>query len=375
MLDLQERLYTSTEVAEILGVSLRSVYRYLEEGKLNAEVKTATGRHRFTKKNILDFLYPDGKVPTGAIPEQKQKDISQSTMNEVNQDMVMPSVPIRARPQPQTQTQTQTQPQPQNQTQPQAKTQPQPYFQAAETTMPEEVKKSEVKQEEVTQEEPVDWLAKFREAAKKFREEEEASEKAKVARPQEVKQEPAVDYKPEPKVEPRKEEPRYYNEAIKPTREAPVSYSADETITGLGASYKPEKEKPSDESFMYFYKSGLGGLKDIAQNIDKVARNSELSYAFTLNAGLSLFKPIKPFSLLHVYVKSEDKEFFEKMLRLSPSTEEDSQLCLIQSKSSGVFTSSTEMHGLFVVSKEQLLKDIKQVGDTSLLEEAKGILN
>src|SRR5689334_22776588 len=58
-MNLEEKLYTSTEVAQILGVSLRSVYRYLEENKLDAEVKTATGRHRFTKQNILDFLYPN----------------------------------------------------------------------------------------------------------------------------------------------------------------------------------------------------------------------------------------------------------------------------------------------------------------------------
>ena len=57
-LDIKDRLYTSSEVAEILGVSLRSVYRYLEEGKLDADIKTATGRHRFSKKNILDFLQP-----------------------------------------------------------------------------------------------------------------------------------------------------------------------------------------------------------------------------------------------------------------------------------------------------------------------------
>ena len=59
-MQLEDRYYTSTEVAEILGVSLRSVYRYMEDNKLTAEIKTATGRHRFTRQNIIDFLYPDG---------------------------------------------------------------------------------------------------------------------------------------------------------------------------------------------------------------------------------------------------------------------------------------------------------------------------
>ena len=68
-MDLEDRLYSSTEVADILGVSLRSVYRYLEDGDLKAEVKTATGRHRFTRQDILNFLYPDSaKASTQNVP-------------------------------------------------------------------------------------------------------------------------------------------------------------------------------------------------------------------------------------------------------------------------------------------------------------------
>ena len=66
-LDIKDRLYTSSEVAEILGVSLRSVYRYLEEGKLDADIKTATGRHRFSKKNILDFLKPGSSSENSSV--------------------------------------------------------------------------------------------------------------------------------------------------------------------------------------------------------------------------------------------------------------------------------------------------------------------
>src|SRR3990167_1683570 len=64
--ELEDRLYTSTEVADVLGVSLRSIYRYLEENKLQADVKTATGRHRFSKQNILQFLYPLGNTVSQA---------------------------------------------------------------------------------------------------------------------------------------------------------------------------------------------------------------------------------------------------------------------------------------------------------------------
>ena len=75
MINLEDRLYTTAEAANLIGTSLRSVYRYVKEGKLAAETKTAAGTLRFTKKAILAFLYPHqepeepsvrGKPPTPA---------------------------------------------------------------------------------------------------------------------------------------------------------------------------------------------------------------------------------------------------------------------------------------------------------------------
>ena len=80
-LDIKDRLYTSSEVAEILGVSLRSVYRYLEEGKLDADIKTATGRHRFSKKNILDFLKPGSSSETSTVAPVKSVEFSKPVEN------------------------------------------------------------------------------------------------------------------------------------------------------------------------------------------------------------------------------------------------------------------------------------------------------
>src|SRR3989304_8782876 len=118
--ELEDRLYTSTEVANILGVSLRSVYRYLEDGKLDAEMKTATGRHRFTKQNILDFLSPQesNRVPA-AKPEVKS----------VEAEAVVEEVPVA----------------------------------------------------QVEAEEEVDWLAKFRAAAAKYKTEAETEEEVPAA--------------------------------------------------------------------------------------------------------------------------------------------------------------------------------------------------
>lgn len=321
MIQLEERLYTSTEVAEILGVSLRSVYRYLEEGKLNAEIKTATGRHRFSKSDILDFLYPG---------EQKEQTKKTSSASKVE-----------------------------------AEQSPKPITSdTPEVKVSSDVKKEADKDEDDVQtfdaqigdsEEPVDWLAKFREAAQKFREENEALQKDAVT---------ANKVETEEKV---------------PVHETYVESSAfvqesKNTISGISESAVMETRESEPKTSLNFYRSGLGGLKDVAQNLDKSARKSDLDYAFTLNAGLSLYQPIKPFSVLHAYVRPADQVYFEKMLSLTPTDERNAQLCLLLSNNADVYERFEELHGLKVVDKETLAADVRALGDDSLRAEAENIL-
>ncbi len=301
MIQLEDKLYTSTEVADVLGVSLRSVYRYLEEGKLDAEIKTATGRHRFSKKNVLDFLYPDGS-------EQKIKSTPKPILTEKE---------------------------------------PTPKKSVAEAVKVEEVVKVEEIEEPAVveappeeakvEDEPVDWLAKFREAASKYKEE---AEKTKVSDVEE-------------------------------------SMSMADTMR-ISHENKPVQDitepKVQETIKRHYYRSSLGGLKDIAQNIDRGSKNSLLDYAFTLNAGLSLYKPIKPFSMLHAYIKSGDLAFFEKLLSLTPTDEANAQLCLILSEEAGLYKTKEELHGLSVVSKDRLLADVQSLGDSVLTAEASSIL-
>lgn len=308
MIQLEERLYTSTEVAEILGVSLRSVYRYLEEGKLDAEIKTATGRHRFSKKNIMDFLYPTGSTTPRVMEEVQETskvvkkapivETAHEETKKVMEDLVHTPTPSVDEPK---------------------------YVEETPVdATPEEETKSE--------EEPVDWLAKFREAAKKFREESEVA-----------------DTRQEEPVTPKQTTPNVSEVTSEPIRAVPTTK-------------------------ILHYRSSLGGLKDIAQNIDKTSRSAGVPYAFTMNAGLSLYKPIKPFSLLHAYVKPGDLPFFERVLGLTPSEETGAQLCLLVSSDTSIFANREEMHGLFVVSKAKLLEDITKSGDHTLTEEAKSAL-
>ena len=61
-MQLEDRFYTSTEVAEILGVSLRSVYRYLEDGKL---IEDPLWLKKFKVWGSLQKTCPAARGPTG----------------------------------------------------------------------------------------------------------------------------------------------------------------------------------------------------------------------------------------------------------------------------------------------------------------------
>lgn len=289
-IELEDRLYTSTEVANILGVSLRSVYRYLEDRKLVADIKTATGRHRFTKQNIIDFLSPQARKTVVSKP--KEEKIAVAVQKPVEKEVPEPAAVKEPAPEP------------------------------AEGDK-----------------EDVDWLSKFRTAAEKYKQQDEPAI-------EEVSAEQSV----EPKVEVVTEQP------------------ATETVSGLTAEPVEEKSEVVGVQFKY-YKSGIGGLKEIAQNIDKSARKSNIDYAFTSDAGLSLHKPIRPFAVINSYVRPENLDFFEKMLELTPADESSAQLCLQVYSDESIYQNRREMHGLYVVSDEQLKADLVSVGKEDLAKE------
>ncbi len=285
-LTFNEKLYTSTEVAQILGVSLRSIYRYLDENKIQAAVKTATGRHRFTKENINDFLHPS--VQRTSQPNQESRSVKvKDFVEESREEVYNPPYPEKNI---------------------------------------QDVQK-DIKVDETVKDEPIDWLARFRQAAEKYK-----TEEPKV---QEV---PVVDVQP----------------AMQVWEEPKVTAKIEEDI---------------EESEFNYYRSGVGGLKEIAQSLDKSAKNASLDYAFTMQAGLSLHKPIKPFSLIHAYIKVSDKSYFEKVLQLTPSTKDNAQLCLIASNEVKLYKDRNEMHGLQVVSDQQLKLDLLNEGETELANE------
>ncbi len=308
-MQLADRYYTSTEVAEILGVSLRSVYRYLEEDKIKADIKTATGRHRFTRQNILDFLYPEGEVPAQVIASKEEK-----------------FEPVKSAP----------------------VQQPVTYDPVVDDTFSSESTGDEdldadvfdnVTEDEV--EEEVDWLAKFKEAAAKHKEAAAVGVAAQA---------------PAQNVEPQVQE-------------------QSDSLGSLVDTPKQPAPEPAPLPGIYYYRSSVGGLRELAQYVHSAASKSNVPYAFTMNAGMSLHKLIRPFSILHVYVRSTDKAFFERALELTPTDEGSAQLCLFVNDSSMLYDSSKEMHGLWVVSDIQLRRDLLEHGESELAGELDEVVN
>ena len=78
--------------------------------------------------------------------------------------------------------------------------------------------------------------------------------------------------------------------------------------------------------------------------------------------------------MLHAYVRPSDVSFFEKTLVLTPTEEANAQLCLLVSDDNSIYTSREELHGLFVVSKDRLARDVKNLGDAGLTAEAQSVL-
>lgn len=373
-MNLQDRLYTSTEVAEILGVSLRSIYRYLEEGKLDAEVKTATGRHRFSKQDITNFLYPDKnaqeKVITyGSVETQvttpTNRPLSQAT-DVQNSDVILGnnvgvggfgnvSSSVFGSQDPFVNTNNvSTQPinRPVNVVPDQTRefgldartmhqvgvtdsfqTSPVNVVPEPVMTTPvapvysEPVRQPEAPVEEQPQESAIDWLKKFKESAKSF----------------------GVDEEP----------------------------NSRENIFGIGGTKPVTQEAPAFvepksstiREFCY-YRSSIDGLIDIAQTVDRISKKKSIPYMFTMSAGLSLHKPLKKhFSLLHVYVKPEHRKLFEEELDLSPTTELNAQLCLIISNEEDKYAAAVSVHGLSVVSNAHLREDLLEIGDDATVNE------
>jgi excisionase family DNA binding protein len=464
-LDLKDRLYTSSEVAEILGVSLRSVYRYLEEGKLDADIKTATGRHRFSRKNILDFLQPGGISKDQAesqltnsnnsgfddefdvldLPAISKSKKSEEAYDDFSFDLdedFFKSLDFDSKTVQATNVE-------QNNTDNSPKVSKGEYIDDDLEKLLKEFEEKEGSTSELEDfnfdstnnknkqnspaisnsfddEDDFDLDSFFKELEEEAEVNKINSDNSRLSAKNSVtessKDEFDFDFDidflneivEEKPLQPKQEEikpivgrnsiddseedsednwlERFRKAAQRNTSStssqpvkdtlsdnffdnSSINHFFDNAINNLSATnsiseetgLKTEKLKENRE---YYYSSSLNGLKEIAQNVDRIAKKFDTDYAFTLNAGLSLHKPISPFTLIHSYVRGRDLELFEDYLNLtevdSPS---EASVCLIVPNDSSIFEDSYELHGLYVVSNVQLRSDLIDKGFDKLARE------
>lgn len=469
-MDLDDRLYSSTEVSEILGVSLRSVYRYLDDGDLVADIKTATGRHRFTRRNILDFLYPQKEYVHKATSADTSKKMSaiggdaletgvntaskeEAASSIVKPKLVVDTTGVTKTPipgvgagaasdrnatlsidwlarfraaqearlkdtkigslQPQGVAPSPI-PVPQKPLAgpllggmtdsdtlgPQAASIADQGVAEAPTigggfsqqdyqdyddagTLPNDQPLSGAPPVKPSQ---IDWLAKFKAAREQLYKDQQgmpASPPARTSGTSVGMETKTVSYQSTPvsapavSVDPVVAFPSTsVTSAPSETSAQPVTPVTPATpvakVTSV-ADVPPQlaqvATQPTSDIGSFYYTSGLQGLKELAHTLHKSAATSLIPYGFTMYAGMSLYKSIKPFSVLHVYVKPDHRTFFEKVLRLTPCDKASAQLCLIASEDNVIFDTLKEMHGLKVVSTIRLKKDLYEVGEEKLAAE------
>jgi len=114
---------------------------------------------------------------------------------------------------------------------------------------------------------------------------------------------------------------------------------------------------PEAQVSYYFYRSPLGGLKDVARLLDQCSRQTGVPYALTLFGGLSLHYEIKPFSIIHAYVRSSDLNLFKKRLKLKETPRQKANLCLMTTRQD-VFRDARRMRNFAVVANDRLLQDL-----------------
>lgn len=503
-LDLKDRLYTSSEVAEILGVSLRSVYRYIEEGKLDADIKTATGRHRFSKKNILDFLKPNetdysrnnntlqNNYYSSDLDLNKESNVLQTnslknTINDTSKDtdfdfdldeeflksLSFDSNPITNNPANSFDN---------NKTTSNQNTDSFDDFDDLEKLL-KEFEEEEQKQKNNNHTNLNDFTTDFEspfnrnlpnndlvenssnkksfndsfddmsldeilnsfenslstnntkttdtsyksqnqssfmrnEASNSnFRNDlnsrndsnnddlsdldfdfnfdfDELNEASKGANDSLVKNNPAPAQQSNSKTFVEEEEDNWLERFRKAasknnssqsnssfednnsSKSDPVSSFTGGFGINTGFNEKPlqrdsivENNNYNNKNIENYYTSTLNDLREVAQQVDKIAKKFDTDYAFTLNAGLSLHKRIDPFTCIHLYIRERDLELFEDYLDLTPSKKQDASVCLIVTKDGEVFEDAYELHGLYVVSNVQLRSDLIDKGLDKLARE------
>lgn len=414
-IELQDKLYTSAQVADVLGVSLRTLYRYMEDGRIKS-MRTASGRHRFTKDHIVEFLN------AGKYDPEIRSDLSGSHFaGAFSGDQGSSNAPVQqkkdtdgygagGRPiggqdlgqvsQPSTGFGSQLPPQQYSQDFSRGSTgaddfsfYKKPAAQPVQDSYPVETSQNVYGRHEgvspVTQSE-ADYQRLPNQQTKRpgwdsgatvdDSEDDGYFEFGLSEKPTEsVKNEPvnqgvSSDFS-------NRQNSSSWNPGVtgnsfasnsRETQRMPHSDNSVAQPPRAFPSYaQPIEQTPNvvpNDLGVRFYKSEYSDLIELARKIKDVSIGKDLEYAFTLYAGLSLHFLINPFTILHFYVNPEDIQIWKNELRLSPGKDSSDSNLGVLINTDVVFMPTREIGGFRVVDDKLLLRDLMKIKDEDLVK-------
>jgi excisionase family DNA binding protein len=351
IMELEDRLYASTEVAKILGVSRRTLYRYLESGTLGS-MHLPSGRHRFTKDQVEAFLVKtygannlkivETAKPTVVAEVQTTVEIKSEPelviedRAELDEEVIRPSIFSKIKAEVEDQAQIDDQ------------------IEDVEEEEEEEVEKLEVVEDQAQIDDQIEDVEEEEEE-----EEEEEVEKLEVVEDQAQLDDQIKDVEEEEEVEKLEvvEDQAQIDDVVEDLKKTLSSLFDDSD----DVKPTPVTKSSAKDSFN-FYSSSISDLKKLAKTVKVASENSNVQYAFTGQAGASLFGEVSPFGQLHLYIRKNDMLFFEKRFDLEETIQDESNVAL---KVVDELPEHTIVMGFKVVNLPTLKKDLIQLGDSA----------
>ena len=334
MIVLEEKLYTSEETAGLLGITPRTLYRYIKDKYIEPETRTKSGTYRFTRTHIYKYLYPDKYKKIIELIEKREGSNKQFIYVD-NSIFSNPSktFPVKAI--------SSVVKEVEDSSVPEELVLPEVSKPVVESPAPLEVKENggvaEVKEETVKK---LDSVEDF-DAAIKNLEDKLVQEVPSQTTPMTEKQfEEVKDVKE--------------NIEIKPVLVDKVLPNNNEVI-----------EPVSDSEWKYYLNSNKTIL-DLAKEVNSLSAETGRRYASTMQGGLSLHHDIEEFNVVYFYIEPDDLNWWVKQLELQVSTKEEGNICLIPDGDSTILDNSYKLRGLFVVDDERLIQDLMSHGEKEL---------
>ena len=408
MVFLEEKLYTSEETASILGISLRTLYRYLKKGEIEAETKTQSGTFRFTRKQIYKYLYPDrySKILETLKNSQNKtqdkityidEDSSATQVQNTNEgdlknvdsslDLKKDEVATPEETQPAINSE-------QNSDQhndvskvladsannlldSNTNTNNASVVSTPITTSKpysdEEAKKITEQRDNVDLDDELKSLEDLLDVSKT---QQSTPGDNSLQNSAQVQQTPPTNNQNQINsninlsantAQSPLEVPSHTNNSSQSNLNTNDLNSPLPSTSPASNDSVPSSNSANlnNEVWKYFINSNKDIL-DLAREISSISNETGRKYAATMRGGLSLHHDIDEFNIVHFYVSKEDFNWYVSELGLQPCSEADANICLISTSDSSIFESSYKLRGLQVVSDSRLIQDLMAHGEKEL---------